>query len=162
MKNIIISSIVVLLLSTTLISAQWGRGNCRRVNNTGNATNVSRNYDVNTVRTVTGEVKAISYNQHGRVSGVHVAVVTEDGEIDAHFGPDYAYDEQKLNLKEGDKVTLKGSMVDYNDGKAMSVSVATVGDKEYVLRDDNGVPAWSGNGKAGRGARCRGWGNRRI
>ena len=161
MKSLIISAFLVLLLSTTIVSAQWGRGNCRR-GNMQNAANISRNYDVQTVKTISGEIREITYNQHGRTSGVHLAVITEDGEMEAHLGPDYAYEKQNINLKQGDKVTLTGSIVDYNDGKAMSVAVVKLNDKEYIFRNENGVPVWSGNGNKGRGARGKGWGNRRI
>jgi len=159
MKKALTLAAVILLLT---VSNSFGqRGNCRWNNNNVNSPRSGRNFNVATVKTITGEITAIDYINHGgRSQGVHLTVKTENGTIEAHLGPDWALDNNNVKVNKGDAVTLTGSMVPYNDTEAMAVSEVVIGDNKYSLRDSDGFPNWSRGPRGNRGN--RGFGNRRF
>jgi|GEM_PF-3985863 len=73
MKKALTLAAVILLLT---VSNSFGqRGNCRWNNNNVNSPRSGRNFNVATVKTITGEITAIDYINHGgRSQGVHLTV----------------------------------------------------------------------------------------
>ncbi|MBN1500569.1 MAG: hypothetical protein JW982_10450 [Spirochaetes bacterium] len=84
----------------------------------------------------------------GKISGVLKAesvewyVVNGNEKTAIHLGPAGYRDDIKLNLKENDKVTAEGFIYD----NELAVTRLYHNGKEYVFRDEAGVPLWSGNG----------------
>lgn len=82
-------------------------------------------------------------------------VVTNQGRIALHLGPEWYRDEIRFPSKARGEVTVQG----YLDKKDMSPSSITVDGRTYTFRDKDGQPMWRGAGGdrngQGRGGRGR-------
>ncbi|MCW9705712.1 hypothetical protein [Fodinibius salsisoli] len=106
----------------------------------------SRNYDVNTVETIQGEVMEVSYNpsKNNRVMmGVHVTLKTQNETVPVHLGPVWYMSEQD-SLKAGDKIEVTGSRITFNGAPAIVAATVKRGGMTLRLRDENGFPVWRG------------------
>jgi hypothetical protein len=105
-----------------------------------------RRYDPKTVETVSGEVLGLETlpGRHG-MGGVHANLKTDKGEtIPVHLGPAWYLDKQSVSLKQGDKVTVRGSRVTFDGKPAIIAAEVTRQGQTLRLRDDNGIPVWAG------------------
>lgn len=114
----------------------------------GKGPGAMRMFDPATVVTVQGTVLGESRIDRGMGhSGVHLSVKTADGEIPVHLGPDFWVDKQTVKFAKGDEITVKGSKITFEGKPAIIAETVTKGASTLVLRDAQGVPAWSGQGK---------------
>lgn len=144
MKKIIIASFAILGFLVLLADeslAQRGRGG-----GWGPGTQYGRMYNPQSVETVSGEVTKVEKITpvKGMSRGIHLILKTDKETIPVHLGPAWYMDNQEVAIKEGDKVQVKGSRVNIQGKPAIIAAEVTKGDQVLVLRDQNGVPAWSG------------------
>ncbi|MGH8094540.1 MAG: DNA-binding protein [Chthoniobacterales bacterium] len=110
-----------------------------------------RNYDPKTVETVQGKVLSVEKTsppaQHGH--GVHLMLQTAKETIEVHLGPAGFVEKQAMKIAANDTITVTGSRIMMNGKPAIVAAQIKKGDEVLKLRDENGVPAWSG-GRRGR------------
>ena len=105
-----------------------------------------RNYDVDTVATLHGTATAVTVvpARGGRAGGSHLALESDGRVIDVHLGPSWFLERQGLALAKGDSVEVTGSLVEENGTTFLIARELKKGAKVVALRDERGVPAWSG------------------
>ena len=105
-----------------------------------------RIYDSKTVETFSGEV--ISVEQvtpfRGMCNGVHLIVKRDKETVSVHLGPFWYIENQGIHIKPGDQVEITGSRVTIEGNPAVIAANVKIGDDTLKLRDENGIPAWSG------------------
>lgn len=112
----------------------------------GPTTPYGRMYNPATAETLRGEVVGIQQfvPAKGMRSGVHVQLKTDKETIDVHLGPTWYVENQDVKIAPKDQIEVKGSRITF-DGKAAIVAAeVTKGDETLTLRDQNGIPLWSG------------------
>jgi hypothetical protein len=106
-----------------------------------------RNYDPNTVVTVNGTVARVKAFEGRNGKGIHATLDTADGAIDVHLGPEWYLRQQKVQVGAGDKVSVTGSRITFDDRPAIIAAEVTKGGETLKLRDvKSGVPYWSRRG----------------
>jgi hypothetical protein len=143
-----LSLLALLVVAPALALAQGGPP-------PGKGPGAMRLFDAATVVTITGTVTGETRVDRGMGhAGVHLLVKTADGEIPVHLGPDFWVDKQTVKFAKGDEVTVKGSRITFEGKPAIIAVTVTKGGATLVLRDAQGAPAWSGQGKGpGPGAK---------
>lgn len=115
-------------------------------------------YNLNTVETIRGKV--VSTNaftpMNGMSQGMQLLVETEDQTVPVHLAPSWYLDNQGFQVNPGDEIEVKGSQVNWAGNPVIMAAEVRQGDKVLELRDDNGIPAWSGNRNWNRQG---GWGS---
>jgi hypothetical protein len=102
-------------------------------------------YDLSTVETITGEIVNIEKIPGKMVKyGIHLMVKTPKETISVHLGPDWYIENQEEKLESGDKVTIKGSRITYEEKPAIIAAEVKRGEDTLILRDENGYPLWRG------------------
>ncbi len=117
-------------------SGGWGAG-----------TPYNRMYDPKTVESVSGEVQSVDRitPRKGMSYGVHLSVKTDKGEtISVHLGPAWYIENQDVKIQPKDKIEVKGSKINFGGKPALIAAEIKKGDQVLKLRDDSGVPVWSG------------------
>ena len=127
----------------------------------------TRMYDPATVETIQGTVTAIDTVKGGRGGhyqdrprhrgrhhagrhrkrthrGLHLQVDTGDETLPVHLGPLFYLQDQTLTLQVGDAVTIRGSRVTMQNAPAVIAAEVQSNDQTWILRDDQGRPAWRG------------------
>jgi len=103
-----------------------------------------RLYDPKTVETVTGTVKSIDVvASRGMSSGVHITLATGTEVIPVHLGPAWYLEHQDVVLAAGDKVTVRGSRIQYQGKPAIIAAEVTRGADVLSLRNEQGFPRWA-------------------
>jgi hypothetical protein len=104
------------------------------------------NYDVDTVTTLRGTVAAVTVipARRGRSGGLQVTVETDGKATDVHLGPSWFLERQGLALAKGNAVEVTGSLVEQDGTTFLIAREVAKGDKRVTLRDQRGIPAWSG------------------
>jgi hypothetical protein len=107
-------------------------------------------YNTTTIETISGEVinidKFAPYK--GMSQGVRITVKTDKETVSVHLGPLWYLEKQDFKLEAKDKITVKGSVINFNGQKAIMATEVKKGDSTLRLWDDRGYPLWSG---------CCGW-----
>ncbi len=105
-----------------------------------------RLYDPKTVETVNGEVTRIDkiVPMRGMSPGVHLALKTDGGPVDVHLGPEWFLVNQDVRIAPGDRLEVKGSKVTIGGKPAIIASEIVKGDETLKLRNETGIPVWSG------------------
>jgi len=139
MKQVILSIGILLLVAPLMITA-WAQPGRK-----ANKQMYTRNYDVNTVETIEGEIVEVNYKTGKRKAsmGVHVVVRTDTESIPVHLGPVW-YLEQQEKLEEGDRITVTGSRISYDGAPAIVAATVERNQMRLRLRDQDGFPAWRG------------------
>jgi len=108
-----------------------------------------RMYDPKTVETVNGEVVSVEKipSPGGKGSGVHLTVKTDKETVSVELGPDWYVEKQPVRIQAKDRIEVRGSRVMVQGKPAIIASEVRKGDQFLVLRDGNGIPAWSGGGR---------------
>jgi hypothetical protein len=103
-------------------------------------------YNPNTVETITGTIKDIQYVKQasGRDYGVHLMVTTQKNQYEVHLGPRWFLEENQLNFTVGEEIEVKGSKKMINRRLTLIAAKITNRDRTVVLRDEYGIPMWSG------------------
>jgi hypothetical protein len=107
-------------------------------------------YDPATVQTVVGEIVGIEQVScgRGRATGVHVSLRTATETVMVHLGPSW-FLEGKVQLREGDRLEVRGSRVMLDGAPAVIAAELRRGDATLQLRDARGLPAWRGERRGG-------------
>ncbi|MEJ2763556.1 hypothetical protein VV869_06195 [Photobacterium sp. MCCC 1A19761] len=103
-------------------------------------------YDNQTLEEISGEVVSVDKipMMHQMHEGAHLVVKTNQETISVHLGPAWYLERQDVNIMPGDKVSIKGSRITFDDAPALIASEIRKGNKVLVLRDADGYPVWSG------------------
>jgi hypothetical protein len=105
-------------------------------------------FDPETVETLRGElVKMDLFMPKGMSMGVQILLKTGEGTVPVHLGPVWYMKKQKREIAPGDKIEITGSRFESEGKPAIMASEVKKGDKKLQLRDENGVPVWSGEKK---------------
>ena len=139
-----IATLAIVLLLLALPGAQARRGHGAQ----------GHMYDPKTVETVTGEVVTVeggTANGGGGGGGVHLALRTAAGTtLSVRLGPASYVDRQPMKIAAGDRIEVKGSRLAI-DGKPVIIAAEVrKGSEKVILRDDAGIPAWSGGRRGPR------------
>lgn len=124
---------VVLAATVVVVNAQPRRGQG------------SPRYDKATETTITGIVEDVQSHQ-GRVggTGTHLVLKTDQGLVDVHVGPTNWLAKQQYAFAKGDALQVLGSKVTVDGVDAFIAREITKGEAKIVLRNDSGIPEWSG------------------
>ncbi len=128
------------LLSLVLAASSWGQPNIQ-----GGPSGL---YNPATVATVSGIVIAKTPpSTQGLPQLVYLTLKTASGHITIFLGPDLNVDKLPVQIQNLDKIQVTGSKITW-EGKPM-ILAATIkkGDQLLKLREPNGVPVWSGQGR---------------
>jgi len=116
-----------------------------------------RMYDTKMVETITGEVIAVEVapSPRGPGGGMHLRLNAKKETVDVALGPERYLKDQSLQIKAGDNIEVRGSRVTIEENPVVIAAEVKRGDESLILRDDNGIPKWAGQGREGRGRRGR-------
>ena len=76
--------------------------------------------------------------------GVHLVVKTDKGDVSVHLGPQWYLENQDVKVEPKDMVEIRGSRVMVQGKPAIVAAEVKKGDETLKLRDEAGVPVWSG------------------
>lgn len=112
----------------------------------GTGTQYGRMYDPKTVETIVGEVIRVEkiIPIKGMSNGVHLIVKTNKEIVSVHLGPAWYIDNQDINIDPKDKIEVKGSRITFEGKPAIIASEVKKGNEILELRNENGIPFWSG------------------
>jgi len=133
------------LLVVSLALAQPWKG-WRGSGGWGMGAQYQRMYDPATVETISGTVEAVDKTtpMRGMHYGIHLLVKTDKETISVHLGPEWYLERLDTKIEKGDEVQVKGSRVTMMGNPAIIAAEVKKGDAVLKLRDDNGIPVWSG------------------
>ncbi len=105
-----------------------------------------RMYNPATVETASGEVISVDRitPMKGMGAGVHLQLKTANETISIHLGPAWYIDRLDQQISKGDGIEVKGSRVTIAGKPALIAATVKKGDALLTLRDESGVPVWSG------------------
>ena len=132
-------SVAILLILVMAASAetitQWAR-----------ESSYNQRFDAATIETIKGKISGIStYKIPGdAVSGVQLMVDSKGEQIPVHLGPDWYIDNQGKQFEVGEKVTVKGSRIDFDGSPAILALAVAMNNHMLVLRSASGAPVWAG------------------
>ena len=137
-------TILVLILAPEVLAQ--GGPRWRGSGGWGPGSPYGRMYDPKTVETVTGDVIKVDRitPMRGMSAGVHVVVKTDKGDVSVHLGPQWYLENQDVKIEPSDKVEIKGSRVTVQGQPAFIAAEVKKGDGLLKLRDEAGIPMWSG------------------
>ncbi|GAX62149.1 small-conductance mechanosensitive channel [Candidatus Scalindua japonica] len=112
----------------------------------GPKTNYGRMYNPETVETISGEITNVDKITPGKGMsyGIHVVLKTDGISLPLHLGPGWYIENQDMIIEQNDKVEVTGSRITFDGKPAMIAAKIKKGDEVLMLRDENGIPAWSG------------------
>lgn len=112
----------------------------------GPKANYGRMYDPKTVESISGEITNVDkiIPSQGMSYGIHVMLKTDGTTLPVHLGPGWYIENQDITIEQNDKVEVTGSRVTFDGKPAIIAAKIKKGDDILVLRDENGIPAWSG------------------
>ncbi len=105
-----------------------------------------RMYNPTTVENLSGEVVKVERitPMRGMSAGIHLVLKCGAVEISVHLGPAWYIERQQVKLAPGDMIQVKGSRVTFAGKPAIIAAEIRKGDEVLKLRNDAGIPAWSG------------------
>ncbi|KLV10169.1 DNA-binding protein [Photobacterium ganghwense] len=104
-------------------------------------------YNNQTMEEASGEVVTvdkISMMHQMQQQGVHLTVKAGQDTLSVHLGPAWYLEKQDVKIMPGDKVTIKGSRITFDDEPTLIAAEIRKGDQVLILRDSDGIPVWSG------------------
>jgi hypothetical protein len=133
------SYLLVVLVVVTLTSIVWAqRGPGRGM----------QRYDPKTETTLSGTIEDIQLLPgHYRGTGTHLFLKTDSSTIEVHLGPTAYIEKHQFSFKKGDHIEVLGSQVKIAGKDALLAREVTQDGKKLVLRDQGGVPLWSGRNR---------------
>jgi hypothetical protein len=104
-----------------------------------------RLFDPATIETVRGEVTVVDLinPRKGMECGVCLTLLTEEGELAIHLGPERYVSRQIVGIELYDQIEVTGSRIVFKGEPVIIVAELRKGDATVVLRDARGVPVWS-------------------
>ncbi len=139
----ILSAMVMVSLAVTAVAAPgMGRGS----GGWGMGGSYQRMYNPATVETVRGEVISVDRitPMKGMGTGIHLQLKTGKGTISIHLGPTWYIERLDARIEKGDAIEVKGSRVTIAGEQVIIAAIVKKGDGVLKLRDDRGIPVWSG------------------
>ena len=104
----------------------------------------SPKYDKNTEVTLKGTIEEIKLVP-GPNEGIHIMLKTGDQTILVHIAPEKFLKEMDITLKKGDHLEVTGSKIKTEDGdEVLAKTIAFDANNSFTLRDEHGVPVWTG------------------
>ncbi len=140
-------SVITMVIGLVLVFSQTQaqNANYRRYQAKG------RNYNPATVETVKGTIDLVETFAGKRGGGIHITLSAGNEKFRVALGPAWFINE-KMTLAKGDEVQVTGSRTSNMAGEKLIVAkTVTKGAAELVLRNDQGVPVWAGQGRGRRG-----------
>ena len=108
-----------------------------------------RTFDPKTVETIQGKVLSVEKptSPTNRGYGIHLTLQLDKETIAVHLGPAWYVEKQTPHIEANDTVIVTGSRVTLDGQPTIIAAQVKKGTEVLKLRDDNGVPAWSGAGR---------------
>jgi hypothetical protein len=103
-------------------------------------------FDPKTIETISGKVIRVGriVPFEGMSRGVYLLLKTNKETISVHLGPAWFIENQDIKIEPQDRVEVKGSRATFR-GKPIIIAIEIKkGDTILKLRDENGLPFWSG------------------
>jgi hypothetical protein len=146
--GLIAAAALVFLLGGTA-DAFWGFGNSAQQDKSG--LDLEKGYDRNTVVKISAPVAVPPRPLAGGLIAVDLGLPGE--QIVVVLGPAWYLQNDDLDWKIGDVVTVRGSLAQGRDGRTylLSQQISAPGGATLELRGENGSPAWSGGFRGGSG-----------
>lgn len=140
----LLTGLLVVACTTTVFAAP-GRGG-RGSGGWGMGGGYQRMYNPATVETVSGEVIAVNRMtpMKGMATGIHLQLKTDKETLSVHLGPAWYIERLDAQIEKGDTIEVKGSRVTVAGKPAIIAAEVKKGDALLTLRDNSGIPAWSG------------------
>lgn len=106
-------------------------------------------FDPTSLVTLRGEVLSVERFTPLRQMGYGLLVVLETATetIDVHVGPGWFVAEQDFEISPGDKITVRGSRILFEEKPAVIATEVRSGERVLKLRLDSGQPIWSEDGE---------------
>jgi len=150
---ILIAAAALLLVWAGAADAFWGFGDAGE--SEGSGLDLETGYDRNTVVKISGPVAVPPRPLVGGLIAVDLNL--PDQRIVVVLGPAWYLQDDNLDWKIGDRVTVQGSLAQGKDGKTylLTQRVSTPAGATIDLRGENGSPSWTGGqrgGESGAGA----------
>jgi hypothetical protein len=144
----LITVAALLLTSAGTADAFWGFGDSRGADKSG--LDLEQGYDRNTVVKISGPVAVPPRPLAGGLITVELNLTGE--QIVVVLGPAWYLQDDNLNWKIGDQVTVRGSLAQGKDGRTylLSQQVTAPSGTTIELRGENGSPSWSGGLRGGQ------------
>jgi hypothetical protein len=112
----------------------------------GPGSQYSKMYDTTTVQSIQGVVLRVDSitPMKGMSYGVHLMVATDKDTLSVHLGPGWYIENQDTKIELKDTVEVKGSKITFQGKPAFIAAEVRKGNDVMKLRDEKGVPVWSG------------------
>jgi hypothetical protein len=137
MKRIFAAAIIATLLTTGLSIAEpcdcWLSGS-----------EYNALFATGTMETLTGTIATVTtFPIEGcGDGGVQLVINADDGQFAVHLGPEWYMHHQPVELKAGDKITVRGALASYDSEPTLLAQAIVKSNQMLVLRSPSGVPAW--------------------
>ncbi len=144
----LIAVAALLLVLAGTADAFWGFGDSREPDKSG--LDLEQGYDRNTVVKISGPVAVPPRPLAGGLIAFDLNLPGE--QMVVVLGPAWYLQDDNLNWKIGDQVTVRGSLAQGKDGRTylLSQRISTPGGATIELRGENGSPSWSGGLRGGQ------------
>lgn len=145
-QNLLVGALLVAGLFVSAESLAQPRMKWTGSGGWGSGTSYARMYDPKTAETISGEVMDIEFltPARGMRRGVHLLLKTDKEMISVHLGPAWYIENQDMKIEPKDRVEVRGSRITFHDKPAIIAAEVRKGHETLTLRDDAGVPVWSG------------------
>jgi hypothetical protein len=102
-------------------------------------------FDPATVTTLSGTIVRVALvaRRGADPGGINLLLRTNRETLPVNLGPVWNLDELWINLKRGDRITIRGSRISVGGRPAIIASSVSVGTSTVTLRDSTGSPAWA-------------------
>lgn len=116
-------------------SGGWGKGG-----------SYQQTYNPATIETLSGEVVGIEEftPMKGMQGGIHLLLKTDTETVSVHLGPAWYIEKLDSQIEPGDTVDVRGSRITFQGNPAVIAAELKKGDAVLPLRDERGIPVWSG------------------
>ncbi len=140
----ILTALLMVICATTVFASPWKGGQGSGGWGMGGA--YQRMYNPATIETISGKVTSVDRitPMKGMGTGIHLQLKTDKETISVHLGPAWYIERLDARIEKGDSIEVKGSRVTVAEKTVIIAEEVKKGDALLKLRDDSGIPAWSG------------------
>lgn len=144
----LIAATALLLVLGGTADAFWGFGDSRGTDKSG--LDLEQGYDRNTVVKISGPVAVPPRPLAGGLMAFELNLPGE--QMVVVLGPAWYLQDDNIDWKIGDQVTVRGSLAQGKDGRTylLTQRISTLGGATIELRGENGSPSWSGGLRGGQ------------
>jgi hypothetical protein len=110
---------------------------------------MGRMYNPKTVTTLEGTIESIEKVTAGRMDlPARVLIKMKSGQeiVTIYLGPEWYLEKQEAKLFPGDPIKVRGSKISLDNQAVILPNEVTKGNKVMKFWDDQGMPAWRGQG----------------